>query len=431
MKLGPLLTAICAGAVLGTGSFAADFNASFFGEKPGTPFEISPEVGDHQESWSRQHGEHASDAIEAPVENPVYERGSTGVERDKQWENFDESVRAGQAAHAPWPIREREAEPRVQRWPGVLRGPKEEPAVSAEKEDLRDAPAALHGNPSAVSLWSGLSQPMMLPANKVDNASSLQARELGRIDYENKILGAGIGNDGAVAGSESETLGAERKGMRAVVVLLDLSDSPGDIWPVLRSLPAENLKIDSKEKPEYLGATRSRALIRGWVPAGRSAFLLRSEKILRVETSRKKKAPTGFGREPETKLLIGVRIPVEVSPNAAVRSALRRLGKTAGFRFDKALAYQQIPGSSQLAIVVSGSVPIGNIERVMKDPAIVKVMPAPKPRKPAPVKAKTPPNQKLASFLIDENPTFLPVLLIGGWLLLQAASSKRRRGIRL
>ena len=421
-----------AAAFLGFGipAAAADFQASFFGENPNQPYEISPEVSDHQESWARQQGENPTDSIE-PAVNPVYERGSTASRRNEQWDKFPETVRAGQAAHAPWPLPERDAKRPAKVWPGIRRiTPRAEIEVE-EAEDLRDAPAAL--NARAYSLWSGLSQPMMLPAHQIDSVSVSQARTLGRIDYENKILGAGIGADGAVAAPEMKPRTFTPKGMRAVILELDLENSPGDAWAVLRTLPASAFKRDPSAAAEYYGEKKTRVSIRGFVPAGQSALLLRSDKVLRVQTHRSNKPPAEFGVPAETEILIGVRIPSEVSPNEIVRTTLRRLGRRTGFRFKKALAYQKIPGTDKLAVVISGSVSVESLSLVMADPSVVKVMPAPK-KMPMVRRAKKPqrsPNAKLASFFINDNPTYLPVMLIGAWLLLQLASRKRRKRRRM
>jgi hypothetical protein len=452
MRVGPSVIAAFAAISLSAGAaFAGDFGAMAFGDVPGKPYETTPEVGDHQESWARERvrannpqdeAEHPPErrfAIEGPAA-PVYERGSSAERLDRNWERFHEDVEAGRAAHAsPWPI-ERGEEGRAARpWPGPRRAPRpaepvEEAETASEADELRDAPAALGANPKAYSLWAGLSRPMMLPASSVQRVPAGDAREMGRLDYEEKILGLSADLNAEAIADPRDAAEVQRlvrpEGMLPVSIELDVSDSPGDIWPVVRRLPADLFKVDPKFDPQFYGARRARARVRGWVSTGGSARLLQADGVLRIEAARRKSPAASLGEEPESELLIGIRIPSETSPNAAVRETLKRLGVNTGFSFEKAIAYQRIPGSDQLAVVVSGRVPIAAIGRVMSDPAVVKVVPAPAKRNrrvSAPAK-KVPPKTRLASFFTNEHPLLLPVVLLTtAFFLLPAWRGSRRR----
>ncbi|OIO07610.1 MAG: hypothetical protein AUJ52_10025 [Elusimicrobia bacterium CG1_02_63_36] len=444
--MGPIVRIALASAVFyAPASFAGEFGTMAFGDVPGKTFEHHPEVGDHQETWARQQaGAKPSSgserppetrlSIEGPVE-PVYERGSSGERRGRRWEDFHDSVAAGNAAHTQWPGMKENAPRRQRSWPGPNRQAEtavEDETPAEEPDEMRDAPAALGANAKAYSLWAGLSRPMLLPASSVERVAPSEAHALGRIDYENKILGGDASVNGrVVSGSERDSRKVEPEGMVPVVLELDASQSPGEIWPVLRALPAGLFKVEPGVEAQFLGEGGTRARIRGWIAPGSSAALLRTEKVLRVESSRKKTAPAMFGETPETELLIGIRIPSETSPNETVRTALRRLGRRTGFIFDKAIAYQKIPGSDHLAVVVSGRVPIEAINRVLSDPAVVKVAPAPALRAAvSPAKPATP-RARLASMIMVRHPAvLLVVLLVAGFFLLPSLRGEPVRSRR-
>lgn len=435
------------------GARAADFNSMAFGDVPGKTFEHHPEVGDHQETWARQQAgaKPGADAerppetrlsIEGPVD-PVYERGSTGERRGRSWKDFHDAVEAGNAAHVEWPGMNKDAPRRQRPWPGPNRPaavqedkPKAEAEPVEEADELRDSPAALGANAKAYSLWAGLSRPMLLPASSVGRVPPSEASELGRLDYENKILGADSSLNGRTVdgteGSEAAEIRPAPKGMVPVVLELDLSRSPGEIWPTLRELPADLFKVEPGVQPQFMGETKSRARIRGWISPGASAALLRDDRVLRVEASRKKKAPAMFGESADTELLIGIRIPSETSPNEAVRSALRRLGRRTGFIFGKAIAYQKIPGTDQLAVVVSGRVPVEAINRVLSDPAVVKVAPAPGTQgRPAKERGDPSARARMASMVVARHPALLlVVLLVTGFFLLPSLRGESARSRR-
>ncbi|MFH1724092.1 MAG: hypothetical protein ABII00_05655 [Elusimicrobiota bacterium] len=352
------------------------FHSYFFGENPGQPFGIDPDVSDHQESWSR-HGSHARVGTKPAADQPP----SEAAPERPVFEN------------RPVPRVDRTRVPAHRKWPGPHRpvsagGAEEDAGLSVEKgEDLRDAPAAV--NPGNYSLWAGLSRPLLLPSSKVGDVPLDRAKDLGREDYEQHILGSGSGDtsgpislkDLPVAGLPSpmgRDLGSGEGKDQFVVVELDIARTPGEFKDAVAELTeAAGFRMDERFAPAFMGADRGRVALQGWLPADRTGDLMALERVVRLETGSSHPSAGGRATGGRTDLLLGIRIPPESSPNTALKETVARLSAGTGFEFRKAIAYQRIPGTSRMVLVISGQVPVRDIGRLMADPAVVKVLPRP------------------------------------------------------
>jgi hypothetical protein len=161
-----------------------------------------------------------------------------------------------------------------------------------------------------------------------------------------------------------------------VLVELDLKDTPGEWKADAEALAkAAGFEPDAAEPARFLGTARSRVVLSGTVLPERMGELLAVPSVRRVE------APPASGAAApvsgETRVLIGLRLPTEGTPEEAVSRAAARLSESASFRLEKALAIQQIPGTEQKVLVIAGVLPVRAMSTLLSDPEVVKVAPLP------------------------------------------------------
>ncbi|MFH2204256.1 MAG: hypothetical protein ABIJ96_14145 [Elusimicrobiota bacterium] len=389
------------------------FNPLFFGEGGGLGT-VTPDQSDCWETISRQQGgegvadipaqpnDGTSPASEVPAEEtetpqegdagivqpPVLPPGGPVVEPV-----FEKDVRI---RYAPGDVRNI---PR--RWPGPRRSSPQNSAVAApsdivgQDEELRDAPA------SAVqySLWNNLSTPLLLPAADTGSISMDQAKSLGRRDYEQHILAAGmperrasaVAGEHVLEGRFTPAVEVEAPNIQdrvPIVVELDVRTAPGDFRDAVAGLSAvSGFSRDERFAPRFLGAKQERVAVRGWIHPRQFTDVMARPEVLRVEQDRAVAKAASALERGFTEILVGVRIPPESSPTEALKLAVARLSESAGFELKKTIGYQRIPGTSKMVLIVSGRVPVRRLSRVMADPAVVKVAPAPGSAAPPPVAA--------------------------------------------
>jgi hypothetical protein len=298
-------------------------------------------------------------------------------------------------------------------------------------EDLRDAPAAA----KHYSLWANLSTPLLLPSMKVQNGSLDQIKAMSRNDYDSHILGtkSGSGEEVSLPGEngaaaepaarDAAPVAAESKGL-PVTLELTREEDEDDLRDALSGLSSQTgFKLDRRFVPSYVGAGKKKVSVRGWIPAERLGEVMSSENVARVQVERIRALSPGNEKDEGTEILVGIRIPPESSPTHALREAATRLAENAGFRLEKAVGYQQIPGTSKMVLIASGRVPIRNMAKVLGDPSVVKVVPAP-----TPAASKVIEKPKKNKIKITENPIVWVLLpMLGAMLLLQVLLRKSQR----
>lgn len=393
LRIGPLvlIAALAQGAAAGgtckkQPPAGGPFGVKFIGEgaKPGDPCPVQGDTGDFREEVSRQHGEEARGDVpvetdhDAVVQPPPLPPGKPVFPTPLPVRSPD-AVSPAPAPSAP------SAPPAGPRWSWP--GPQSPEAVrrrlAAEApvperpgdadEDLRDAPAAV--SPERYSLWAGLSKPLLLPASRADNAAPADAKAMGERDYASHILQQSVVDIPAPSGTVAAgpSVPSERK---AVKVELDVKDTPGEWKAGAEALAAAaGFKPDASEPARFLGTNRARVVLSGTVLPSRMGELLSVERVTRVESP-----PSSGGLGPdlgETRVLVGLRLPAEGTPAEAVERAAARLAGSASFRFEKALAIQQIPGTDQKVLVIAGSLPVRAMAALLSDAEVVKVAPSP------------------------------------------------------
>lgn len=313
----------------------------------------------------------------------------------------------GQSAARPWPGRKRSAEPAAAEPAAAAKDVGAASAAPAAGETLRDAPNAMR-----YSLWNGLSAPMLLPAARAAQVTPDQAKNLGRMDYESHILGAGAASsagtvDGPAAGSSASRAPEPAAEGLFVSVDIDVSAHPGDYRDAVAEMGGRSgLRIDPRFPPSFVDAAKTKVTVRGWVPAERLGEVFGPD-VQRLRVERSPLVRT-LPDAPTTDLLVGIRIPPGMAPSAALSPVLERLSRDAGFRLRRVVGYQAVPGTSQMVAVVSARVAVPEIARVLKDPAVIKIVPSPDA---APVVDEAP--ASLLRGFIDYAASQRPLFLIG------------------
>lgn len=397
LHLGPLvlLAALAPGAAAATCQKApppaGPFGVKFIGEgaQPGDSCPVAGDTGNYREEVSRQHGEE-NRPTDVPVDTdhdsvaqqpPPLPPGRAVFPDARPAEHPASAVRAElppSAAPAAVPGGPRWA------WPGpespearrrrlAAEAPAREKPADAE-EDLRDAPAAV--SPERYSLWAGLSKPLLLPASMASDAAPADAKALGERDYATHILSQSAVDMPAPSAPSAAAPAPTPSERKAVSVVLDLKAAPGEWKAGAEALTrAAGFEPGPGEPVRFLGAARTKAVVSGTVLPDRMADLLTVSGVLKVESA----PPSGAASEPTgvTRVLVGLRLPTEGTPAEAVEKAAARLAESASFRFEKALALQQIPGSEQKVLVIAGRLPARGMAALLSDPEVVKVAPSP------------------------------------------------------
>lgn len=392
----------------------------------GGPCPVGPEEGDYRESTSHNSAGNPADGLpdeeafpKAPVENrpvavPELKPGASAQARQPGVVGAISAI-----SHWAWPgpespaLRERR-----------LAQAKSDAEANEDDETLKDAPASLA--PERYSLWAGLSQPLLLPSDQARSASPSSARELGERDYASHILQQSPVRAPSSSGPMDLSAATPKPARQAVQVELDISGHPGEWRAAAEELTRRaGFEADAAVAPRFLGIHRTQVVIAGTVEPGRVADILASPSIRRLESGTERSIPSVDG---ETRLLVGLRIPPDVSPAEALRSATGRLAQTASFRLERAIAYQRVPGTSQMVVVVLGRLPVRSMGALLSDPAVAKVAPSPASDSQRPARPPVPAWKSILRQAVTER----SVPLLAGVLFLVAITGPffRRRAVR-
>ena len=401
------------------------FGTLYYGEDPGQTDPIGPEQGDYQQSGSMQGGQ--KPATGTPL--PSATTPGVAPQTESAASVSAKPAASGGPAAFPYSQRPQAAPAPAAVWPGPKRpsatpaakpveaGASAGPQVTVQGEKLRDAPAPT--NPHMYSLWAGLSTPLLLPSADVKTLSADKAKDLGSVDYENRILGdRAVLQSGTVvsagepqAGVSGSALNGSEKGAY-VLVELSVAGTPGDSAAALaRVTAAGDLRVDERYPPSFMDPGRTRVLVHGWLPVEHFAQVMTSEGVTRVEIERSALTPpTDTG---STDLLLGLRIPPDSRPNIAMRDAVLRLASNAHFELQGMIGYQAIPGSNEIVMIVSGRAPVREMGRIMADPSVVKVAPRPSDDRAKAAGRKAPrPLDRILPPALVRHPAFLLVLIL-------------------
>lgn len=386
---------------------AKGFSTKAFGEVPGEPCPLGPEDGDYRESVSNPDPDAIVDSG-TPAEEPAPDRDAIpGTPPIPAGRELGEPARA----HADPALARAQASAGPVRWswPGP-QSPAARERLRAESggprpdedEGLRDAPAAV--SPERYSLWKGLSEPLLLPSGKVPGVSPAQAREMGERDYDSHILQSGAVQAPAAFGSPSQP-SAGSAARQQVLVELDVSDQPGQWQAACDELKREaGFEPAAGAEPRFIGAARNRVLIEGTVEGSRASELLSIGRLRRLESGPVRAAASRPG---ETRLLVGLRIPQDESPAEVLRVVSARLAQNASFILERPIAYQRVPGTSQMVVVAAGRLPVRSVGILLSDPDVVKVAPSPTESDPLPAAPPVPAWKSALRTAVREKPAML------------------------
>lgn len=250
-----------------------------------------------------------------------------------------------------------------------------------EDEPRRDRPSPdplpAHPPPAAPaapgSLLSGLVQPLDMPAEDAGAADADSASELGRRDYESRLLGL------EDAPTRPRTRGPERsptahagagEGMLFVSLELDPRES-GSLRDCVAGLGAvAGFAADARFEP--LAGPAGSVLISGWMPAaGLAAALSRpGVKRLRVETRPRPSAP----RQTMGEFLVRLRLEDPAHARAAVDAGVAALASAAGFRLTRVVGLET-SADGRGAAVVAGRLPLSRLAKAMGRADVLKISP--------------------------------------------------------
>jgi len=298
-------------------------------------------------------------------------------------------------------------------------------------ETLRDAPAGLR--PGNYSLWAGLSQPLLLPPDKVHGVSPDRAKAMGHSDYDTHILG--LRKSGQTMplpsyGRRDAGLVSDPEKGQFVAIELDIANTPGVFRDAVAELAdSAGFQMDERFSPVFRGSARKKVVVQGWLPPRNIRDAMASERVSRIESGKGRAvSPRG---DAMTDLLLGIRVPNAGSPDAALRAAVERLASDVGFEFERAVAYQVIPGTDRMVLVVAGRVRIRDVGRLMADPDVVKIGPSPvAARAPAAPLERRSLKERLVSFVTIEHPFLFLVTVLLTVSLLGSLLGRREMGRR-
>jgi len=412
-----------------------EFQASFFGEGGGRLPENSPDGRDFRENCSRlgvcgpqvpKPGPVEDDPNESDPEDrsaPVPDGWNPAADRPVIVEPRA-SAEARATAKPAQTVRAETPPPQV--------SPEESPVVGPD-DGLRDAPAAMR--PGNYSLWRGLSQPLMLPPDKIGGVTADRAKSLGSEDYDTHILGARSRRQAMPMLASEAKLSARtsdpEKG-QFVVLELDIASTPGEFRDAVSELAdAAGFEMDERFAPGFIGPDKTRVTVQGWLPPNRFGDAMSLDRVARLEAGGGQGRRRASGMGGWTELLLGIRAPAGGAPNAVLDATVGRLTAKLGFQFGRAIAYQRIPGTDRMVLVVSGRIRVRDIGRLMADPDVVKIGPSPRVLPAAP---KAPPRsfkERLIAFVTVEHPILFLVTILLTISLIGAFLRRRERQLSI
>ena len=150
---------------------------------------------------------------------------------------------------------------------------------------------------------------------------------------------------------------------------------------------------DARFNPVVDGPSK-KAFIWGWIlPSNikQVAKLPTVEKISFSDHKRETMSPSS-----QETLIVGLEVNSSVSKTLS--EDLPRIVENTGFKVQKKIGYQPIPQSDKIALLFLGQIPISNIDRLLNQRNVVKVLPLMSRSKSAsPSKAKSPPPSAISA----------------------------------
>ncbi|MBI3505090.1 MAG: hypothetical protein HY059_09630 [Proteobacteria bacterium] len=274
-------------------------------------------------------------------------------------------------------------------WPG----PKRRGAKLGERKPS-GVDEADDGDLSRYSLWKGLNTPMQMPADRASQGTPDDAMAQSRADYDAKILGAqpsaGI-SLGSVAPLPPIAPPDSKRAFAVVEIRLASGGELRDA--VARLSQSSGFSADARFEPERLSPEAEHYRVWGWMSPDDVPKALKVPNVARVEVRDSGRAsppaPTRDAASP-VELVIALRVKPSEDPPTILPALVARLSAATGLVLSRVIGTEKIPESGGQAIVITARLPARNIPKLMADPDVVKVMPAPE-RRPG---AKTPPVER-------------------------------------
>ena len=289
---------------------------------------------------------------------------------------------------------------------------------------VADRPAARAGKPG--TLWGTVGAPVEMTPDRLSKAGLDDAQSAANDEYERRILG-----------------GETPQRPASSPLTLQPSTNPGKLFvSVEMSLPGEaplrdavadltratGFTLDPRfpAEPAMMGASPTaarRVAVRGWLPTARIGDAARAPGVTRLEVERGGSMPSGTNTR--TSLLVGLRMPVQMDAAPAFQRLIAELSQTADLRWRRTIGFQNLPGTTDVALVIAADVPITRIPRLLEHPAVLKITPVEAPAvEPGAVESST--LARFARYARHQAPLLILATLIallpslGGWF-------KRRR----
>ena len=114
-----------------------------------------------------------------------------------------------------------------------------------------------------------------------------------------------------------------------------------------------------------------KAFVWGWLSPSRISQMTRFPAVEKISFSdhRRGKIPMNATES----LIVGLKVDSSISKTLS--KDLPRLIHETGFKIQKTIGYQPIPQSDKIAILFLGQIPISDIDRLLNQPYVVKVLP--------------------------------------------------------
>ncbi len=127
---------------------------------------------------------------------------------------------------------------------------------------------------------------------------------------------------------------------------------------------------DARFDPVVDGQSK-KALIWGWLPPSKLSQVTKLPAVEKISFSNH-----GSGRTPinaQETLIVGIEVDSSISETLS--KDLPRLIENTGFKVQKTIGYQPIPQSDKIAVLILGKISISDIDRLLNQPHVVKVLP--------------------------------------------------------
>ncbi|HVA66511.1 MAG TPA: hypothetical protein VNK24_06255 [Elusimicrobiota bacterium] len=254
------------------------------------------------------------------------------------------------------------------------------------------------------SLLQRLLSPLELPAGKAAAASTGQAAQMGRADYDSHILG---GAPSSASGSAENGGGLWARRLPAsvppkaagapspaadphpnqvmVALSLDLKKHPGEFRDALASLSST---ARFKPAPGFAAGVpgagmNGKIAVVGWLPRNEVPHLFSVPSVarVRVDWNPGPSSATDLLKIPgaSARMIVGLRIPAGADPARVIAADLPRLRMESGFSYGRTIGYRTVRGSKDKELMVSGDLPLRGLSVAMGDADVLSVTPVPPP----------------------------------------------------